>query len=340
MKWHDRLSAAAVRLCGMGELPERWRLLLEAQHGVIARWQVAAAGQSMNALKTRLRTGKWQPLQRGVYASFTGEPPRTAVLWAAVLRAGPQAILSHESAAELAGLLSRPAAQIHVTVPGAQHVRNVAGAVIHRSERIAQARHPGLLPPRTMIEETVLDLAQTATSLDDAIALVSRACADGLTTPFLLRWRMGMRAKFRWRAVLTAVLSDVEQGVHSLLEHRHLNRVERAHGLPPAKRQVRAVRGRRRQYRDALYEDFGVCVELDGQAAHPAGARWRDIRRDNANAADGIITLRYGWGDITDRPCQVAGEIAAVLRSRGWTGHPRPCGPACALSGRSAAGAS
>jgi len=317
------------------QLPESWRVLLEAQHGVIARWQVIDdAGPGMKAVATRLRTGKWRPLQRGVYASFTGEPPRIAVLWAALLRAGPDAILSHESAVELDALLIRPVAQIHVTVPASQHVRNVAGAVIHRSDRIERARHPGLLPPRTMIEETVLDLTQTVGTIDDAIAVVARACADGLTTPFLLRWRMGMRARFRWRAALTAALSDVEDGVHSLLEHRQLNRVGRGHGLPRGKRQVPVVRGRRRQYRDELYEDFGVCVELDGQAAHPADARWRDIRRDNANAAGGIITLRYGWADITNRPCHVAAEIAAVLRRRGWTGQPRPCGPTCPLYGR------
>jgi very-short-patch-repair endonuclease len=310
---------------------------LDAQHGVIARGQIAAAGLSVQTLRSRLRTGAWQQLQRGVYATFTGEPPRIAVLWAAVLRAGPRAILSHESAAELDGLMSGPAVPIHVTVPAGHRVRNVTDAAVHQSDRIEQARHPGLLPPRTMIEETVLDLTQTATSLDDAIALVSRACADGLTTPFLLRWRMGMRARFRWRAALTHALSDVQEGAHSLLEYRHLNRVERAHGLPRAQRQVRVARGRRRQYRDAVYEEFGVCVELDGREAHPADARWRDIRRDNASAADGIITLRYGWADVTNRPCEVAAEIAAVLRGRGWTGQPRACEPGCPLSARYAA---
>ncbi len=317
---------------GQQQFPESCRMLLEAQHGVIARWQAADAGLSINTIEARLRSGRWRSPQRGVYAIFTGEPPRIALLWAAVLRAGPRAILSHESAAELDGLRGGPAAQIHVTVPGSQHVRNITGAVIHRSHRIEQARHPGLRPPRTMIEETVLDLTQTVASLDDAVALVSRACADGLTTPFLLSWRMGTRTRFRWRAALAAALNDVQDGAQSLLENRHLNRVERAHGLPRAKRQARIVRGRRRQYRDALYEDFGVCVELDGQAAHPASARWRDIHRDNANAPDGIITLRYSWADINERPCEVAAEIAAVLRSRGWTGRPRHCGPTCPLA--------
>src|ERR1700733_13068838 len=48
--------------------------------------------------------GPWQQLHFGVYATLTGKPPPDARLWAAVLRAGPQSILSHETAAELHGL--------------------------------------------------------------------------------------------------------------------------------------------------------------------------------------------------------------------------------------------
>ncbi len=299
------------------------------QSCVLARWQAAAVGVDLTMVDNRLRTGRWQSLQRGVYATFTGEPSHIALLWAAVLRAGPQAILSYETAAELDGLTHGRVEAIHLTFPERQRIVNVAGAVIHRSLRLAEARHPGLTPPRTMIEETVLDLADCAASLDDATGWVARACADGLTTPFLLRWRMGMRPTLRWRTALGATLRDVEEGAHSPLEHRYLNRVERAHGLPRAKRQARVVRGRRNQYRDVSYDEFGVCVELDGHAAHPAEARWRDIRRDNANAAEGIITLRYGWSDIMNRPCQVAAEIAAVLRSRGWTGTLKPCKKGC-----------
>jgi very-short-patch-repair endonuclease len=322
-------------LCRMAsELPERCRKLLTIQHGVIARWQSPATGLAPSVIESRLRTGRWQSLQRGVYATFSGPPQRIAVLWAAVLRAGPAAILSHESAAELYRLVHEPDQLIHVTIPMRRRARNASGVVVHRSHRIDEARHPGLTPPRTIVEETVLDMIQAMTSLDDAISLIARACADDLTTPFLLSWRMEMRAKVRWRTALAAALADVQEGAHSPLERRHLNRVVRAHGLPRAKRQARIVRGGRSQYRDEFYEDFGVCVELDGQAAHPPQARWRDIRRDNANAADGIITLRYGWADIIDHPCEVAAEIAAVLRSRGWTGHPRSCGPTCALRRR------
>jgi hypothetical protein len=138
----------------------------------------------------------------------------------------------------------------------------------------------------------------------------------------------------RWRGEFARALGDISGGAHSPLERRYIRDVERPHGLPPARRQVRTARGVRTEYKDALYEDFGVGVELDGDLWHPPEAHWRDRHRDNAAAAGGIITLRYSWPDITQRPCQVAAQLAAVLRRRGWRGTPRPCGPGCPV-GRS-----
>ena len=68
---------------------------------------------------------------------------------------------------------------------------------------------------------------------------------------------------------LAAGLADMAGGAHSLLELRYVSRVERPHGLPRAQRQVRTVRGRRTEYKDALYTEFGVGVETDGAVAHP-----------------------------------------------------------------------
>ena len=80
--------------------------------------------------------------------------------------------------------------------------------------------------------------------------------------------------------------------------------MERPHRLPRAQRQVRIVRGQRTEYKDALYTEFGVGVETDGAVAHPPEARWRDQHRDNAAHAEQIVTLRYSWADVTQRPCR------------------------------------
>jgi hypothetical protein len=203
---------------------------------------------------------------------------------------------------------------------------------VHRSSRLGRARNPALLPPRTRVEETILDLAEAAPTFDDAFAWLCRGVGHGLTTPSLLRAAMEARPKVRWRADLRIALADIKSGARSVLEGRYVRDVERAHGLPPARRQARAATGSRTSYLDNLYEQAAVAVELDGQASHSVEDRWLDIHRDNGNASSGLLTLRYSWADITLRPCQVAQQIADVLRSRGDEAALRRCGPRCTLS--------
>jgi hypothetical protein len=184
-------------------------------------------------------------------------------------------------------------------------------------------------PPRTRLEETVLDLAAAAVSADDAVGWVLRACGSRRTTPDRLAAALTQRGRMRWRREVREALDPAHAGVHSLLEYRYLRYVEHAHGLPTGTRQRLIVRGGRRQYADVDYEGYATIVELDGRAAHPESSRQLDARRDNANAADGRVTLRYGWADVSEHACEVAAQVAAALRQRGWRGRLRPCGPGC-----------
>jgi hypothetical protein len=313
------------------ELSGGLRELAQAQDGVLTRAQALRGGMTSTMIRFQLDRGRWQRLQTGVYAVFSGVPGRRAVLWGAVLRAGSGAVLSYQTAAELSGLADRPSTLIHVTVPSRRYVERIPGMVVHRSSRAELARHPVLEPPRTRLEETVLDLAEAAATLDDACGWITRALGRRLTTQGQLAEAMDRRAKMRWRRQLTRVLDVGWEGVHSSLEYRYLRDVERPHGLPPGIRQARARQGRGVIYRDVLYEQFAVAVELDGRVAHPGDQRWPDIQRDNAAAADGILTLRYGWFDVTERPCQVAAQVARVLRQRGFT-QARGCCPACPVT--------
>lgn len=315
------------------QLPDRCVRLVAFQAGVIARSQLPAVGLADDHVEGLLRSGRWVTLQRGVYATFTGVPTRSALLWAALLRVWPGA-LSHQTAAELFGLVPGPSPLIHVTVPAQRHparAGRIPGVIIHRSERFELACHPFLLPPRIKIDETVLDLVQASASSDEAFDWLCRAVGQRLTTSERLQTALRARAKVRWRKETLCALAEIADGVRSVLAHRYVRHVERPHGLPAARRQARIVRGTRSIYIDDLYDPYGVAVELDGQAAHPVASRFDDMRRDSANAAAGLITLRYGWADVTGRPCQVANEIAKVLRQRGWPGAPRRCGPGCSI---------
>jgi very-short-patch-repair endonuclease len=274
-------------------------------------------------------------MHSGVYATFSGEPSRLATLWAAILYAGPGALLSHQTAAELWKLADSPSAAIHVTVPGNRRVRRRTGIAIHLSARAGSAVHPARNPPRTRLEETVVDLWETARDLDGAVGWVTTALGRRLTTQDKLREAMEARSRVRRRKQLAELLGPDGTGIHSVLEYRYVHNVERPHGLAGAHRQARARRGGRNEYRDQLYAEYSIAIELDGRAAHPGDTRWKDIQRDNAAAAAGITTLRYGWLEVTTSPCRVAAEIAEVLRARGYTAA-RPCSDDCPV-GRPAA---
>ena len=271
-------------------------------------------------------------MHRGVYKAFTGPPCREAVLLAALLRAGPDAVLSHQTAAGLFGFAhNEDDGPVHVTAPRNTHPTRIKGVVIHRTDRAIAVRDPYMFPPCTRIEDTVLDLAESSRTVDEGYGWMYRAAGKWLVTPEQLRRALVQRTRMRWRAELLGALDAADDGVRSNLEHRYVRAVERPHRLPKAKRQARVIRYGKPCYLDNLYEDYLVCVELDGLEAHPRDERWRDFRRDNAGAADGIVTLRYGWSDVTGSPCAVAGQVAAVLRQRGWKGPVRRCGPTCGL---------
>jgi hypothetical protein len=307
---------------------------LAVQADAIARRQGAGAGIAPHTMRNRARSGHWQRLQRGVYAVFSGEPTRETVLWAALLRAGPGAVLSHQTAAERHGLVDEPSQMITITVPVSRTPARVKipGILIHRSDAVLRTRHPAMLPPCTRVEDTVLDLIQAAPSFDDAYAWICKAIGRRRTTADRIRQAMDARKKMRWRREVTLALGDAGDGAFSVLEYRYVRRVERPHGLPAARRQARIRQRTGNRYLDNLYEPYGVCVELDGTAAHPADEQWRDKRRDNANTLQDILTLRFGFRDLDEHRCETAAAVATLLSRRGWPGSPRPCvRPGCAL---------
>ncbi|HVB42253.1 MAG TPA: hypothetical protein VNF47_06025 [Streptosporangiaceae bacterium] len=270
-------------------------------------------------------------MRRGIYCVHTGEPSREATLWAAVQRAGTGAVLSHQTAAELFKISDQQSSLIHLTVPVNRHVSKMSGVVLHRSSRVERTRHPSLLPPRTKVEETVLDLVHQARTFDTAFNAACASCQRRLTTADRLVDAMGTRKKLRWRAELTSALSEIGTGTHSILEYRYVRLVEQPHGLPRATRQAKIIRSGKTWFLDNLYEEPGLCVELDGKEAHPDDHRWHDIRRANAILEAGLTILRYGWSDVDRRPCQTAAQIGAVLANLGWPGTLRACGHSCQL---------
>jgi hypothetical protein len=231
-------------------------------------------------------------------------------------------------------MLNGPSTLIHVSVPYVSNPERcgpIPGVVMHRSRTLQRARHPVLAPPRTRIEETVLDLIDGARSFDEAYDWICRAIGRRRTTAARIQAALDARPRIRWRREVELALGYAKGGALSVLEFRYARGVERAHGLPTATRQARVRQATGNRYLDNLYEGYRACVEIDGAAAHPEDEQWRDKSRDRWNAVhEGIDTIRIGVPDLTgrERQCRTAADVAKWLSSRGPRVG-RPCRPGC-----------
>lgn len=314
--------------------PVTWPELVDFQARVVSRRQALSHGVSRKAVAHKAGSGAWQRLHRGTYATFSGAPPREARLWAALLRAGPGAVLSHETAAEVHGLIDKPSSRIHVTVPASHDPArwgDIPGVLIHRSRNVASQPLPPWQLPRTPIAETVLDLVASSSTFDDAYSWLSRATGRQLATVEIIATALATRKKMRWRGWLGEALGDIADGAMFPLERRYVRDIERAHGLPTARRQARRDLASGVRYLDNHYERYRLCVELDGQSSHPPEQKWRDAYRDNDNVfRDDVQTLRFGLRDVTEHRCTHAARLAGLFMRRGWDGSGlHPCGAGC-----------
>jgi hypothetical protein len=313
-------------------------MLLRYQMGIVARAQAHASGLSDGAILHRIRTGRWQRIHPGVCATFSGPVSRDAQLWAAVLYGGTGAVLSHQTAAGFQRIVDNHGPLIHLTVPPGRRVAPQESLKIHISQRVLPDRRfpPGVLP-QTLVDDTLLDLIDGAETFDEVCALVTRVFGRQLTSEGRLRATAHMRKRLRWRSDVDALITEAAHGTHSLLEYHYDRGVESAHGLPRSKRQRPYTKpDGSKGFRDRLYEQYRVVVELDGAFAHPEERRWADRERDNHAATLRQQTLRFGWKHVRHHACYTAATTAIVLRNHGWRGSAKRCSEACTLTQRPA----
>ncbi len=308
------------------------RGLLSVQSGVVAREQLLAARVSQARIRTMLRRRELVPLHPGVYLTHTGEPTWSQRAWAGVLYAAPAA-LHLDAALDRTG--SGP---IDLAVDWSRRVRPQPGLRLHRVRGLEDQVQWNLAPPRVRLEVACIEVAHRAPDDLAAIAALTDAVGARRTTAARLRAVVERRSRLRRRQLLLGVLTDVEAGTHSVLEHGYLARVLRPHALPlPSRRQSPRETDRGRQYRDGEHDDLGLPVELDGSGHDSREARDEDADRDLDDLATGRVSVRLRYRQVYGTPCRTAARLARVFALRGWTGAPRPCSsPGCDLRARPA----
>lgn len=305
--------------------------LLSLQSGVVSRRQLTDdARLQAYDLQRLVRRRDLVRVHDGVFVNHTGPLTWLQRAWVGVQLVWPAA-LAHDSAIRAAdgpGRSGRDESVIHLAVDRSRHASAPSGYRLHRMSSFDDRIMWNTSPPRVRIEEALIDVAVRKPDDFGAIAVLADAIQARRTQAMRIREALDARARVPRRDFLRGVLTDLEQGTCSVLEHGYLTLVERPHGLPSAERQVRDSR-HGPVYRDVVYVGLDQLVELDGRLWHDNATQHdADLDRDLDAAVEQLATVRLGWGQVYGRPCQTAARVGLLLSARGWSGRPARC-PHC-----------
>lgn len=281
--------------------------LVRRQHGAISRQQLLGLGVSARQIERRLASGRLHPVWRGVYA--VGRPllGRRGRWMAAVLASGPDAALSHGSAAALWGFGTEQAGRIDVSVPSRRRSRR-HGICAHRRTPSALRDvtvHDGIpvtSPTRTLVDQaTRLRSLQLERAVNEADKL-DRVRADVLHASLdAYRGEPGVASLRRLLDPLAFRLSDseLEQLMRPLARRAGLP-------VPETKAWVNGYEV------DFFWPALGIVLEADGLRYHrTASQQRRGLERDQAHLSAGLWPLRFSHWQIKHDPS----HVSKVLRS-------------------------
>jgi hypothetical protein len=241
-----------------------------------------------------------------VYA--VGHPGRTpeSDLAAALLYAGPGAMLSHATAVWWLGLLKYAPPQIHVSTP--RRVQDWSGIVVHGRRTLDRTPHKGF--PITTPSQAILDFAATGTH-------------------DLLRFVLA-NADFQGLLDVTALQASIGQGIDGTKALRKAIRVHLPELALTRSRIERLLLTLCQRYGirlpdginvylfgwlvDAVWHAGKLVVEIDEASGHKTPAQVRqDRQREFDLRAKGYIVLRYTEEQLMTMPEAIAAEIASYL---------------------------
>lgn len=291
----------------------RWLAALAAkQHGVVAHRQLRELGYSRRQIERLVDRGHLQRLFRGVYAVGHKRLSVRGRWMAAVLAAGPDAVLSHRAAISLWDLRPIPGGPIDVTVP-ARKRNGQRGIRIHNVRRLDPEDRTTLDGiPVTSLHRALLDYAEVAhfQQLRHAVdAAERRDRLDGRQLERLYDRSPGRHGLKPLRAAV-AHLQGPAPWTQSELERRFLAMVRQA-GLPEPRANV-FVEG---FLVDLWWPESRLVVELDSFGFHKdrrkfASDRLQDTKLQLANC----MTIRVTQDRIENGPRALLEDVRLGVR--------------------------
>lgn len=274
---------------------------------------------SHDLLDRAVRRGELARLLPRVYTWPGREGARVIRARGALAYAGPEAVLSHLTAADWwrMTLPEHSRDRVHVLLPRAETHRSSGYAVVHRTESDLEASTvvSGGVPMLDAVPALVGAWALLAPSARRA--LVIDAVRQGIVAAQDLLTATEPWSILRGRRDFRQLAADLLVGAHSELEIFGLRRVFDHPDLPRATHQHPVHVGGRVYRLDLAYENLKIGIELDGAAYHGSRAqRERDLRRDSALAAAGWLIVRISYQRLTTEPDEVRRELLMIIATR------------------------
>ena len=257
------------------------------QHGMFSRRQALDSGLSARQLRRRLTYGIWTEPVRNVYADAGLLMTPAAWRWASLLSGGPQAVLSHRSAAEVWDMPVTAPPRPEISVPVSAHARPGPQVKVHRitvpTRNVLAFRRMSVTSRQRTVLDCLLDLP-----VDQGRTLFDRALQRGwVNLPAMVAAvhdARGRRGVARARAVMAgadpATASQAERVAQGLLAASGITGWVAGHPL--------LVGGQIVALLDLAFPAVLLAIEIDGWAWHSGPERFqRDRRRQNLLVSTG-----------------------------------------------------
>lgn len=264
--------------------------------------------------------GPWTRLAPGIVLTAPGPPTPDDLIHAALLRAGPHAMITGMHGARLHGLTTPPAdAPIHVLIP---HNRKLQSHPSIRFERTTRLPQPVLKEgiPTAPLARAVMDGARTwqprAVTEEILIEAIQRG-QRGHPAMLIKEMERGSR---RGTGLPRQILRSMTAQVRSVPELRALKMLE-ASELPTPQLNV-PIFSSTGQYvgcPDAWFEDVGLALEIDSFEFHFTKSGYANtMKRNTRYVTHGVQVMQILPGQLTKEPHSVIADIRkAYLMARG-----------------------
>jgi hypothetical protein len=276
-------------------------------------------GLSERAIHQREATGRLHRIHQRVYSLTPGVMTERGKFMAAVLACGPDAVLSHRTAAYLWGLVDSWEAPIDVTAPN-RRGRSPDGVAAHRDGSLQPIDKTTLYGiPCTTVARTILDFAGIEPEWSVRKAVAEAEVLQVLNKP-QLRALLSRSRRRRGVARLRLILDEIHpqtKRTRSELERMFLTLCERGKVPEPEVNVWLSTPDGKRYQADFLWREQRRIIEADSRRFHDTDSAFvSDRKRQQQLELAGWRVARCTWEEVEREPRRLALTIHALLSQR------------------------